>query len=232
MGFSSWIFQIHVGICTLSFQDSTLDLYYQLSTLESTLILLFHIWLMICNTKRKSCTASGILQPIYPSTVRNFSQNGGTCWELNWPPTVPQSLSLLYNSHQIPPTPYFVLFTPGLFSRISGRKNETVICGETLSSWESDYLTTSISLLQNCSELFPLWSNLESVASRHRWGCQENQKRWYSHVQTMTHSGEVSSVDQRSLGWQFCHQECYDLACANISNIYVTYMIKNQTKDL
>lgn len=106
--------------CTLSFQDSTLDLYYQLSIYWTPFwSYLFHTWLMICNTKRKPCVVSRSLQPIYPSLWRHFSQNGGTCWELNWPPTVPQSLSPFYDWHQIPATPYFIFFTPGLFSRIS-----------------------------------------------------------------------------------------------------------------
>lgn len=224
-----------MGICTLSFQDSALDLYYQYTGLHSDPTCFTFGW-CYATPRETHVWLPGATTHI-AITMKTLQSE---CWNMlraqlycSWPPTVLQSLSPLYNSHQIPPTLYFIFFQTRSFQQdLSGRSNVTVICGETLSSWESDYLTISISLLQNCSELFPLWSNPESVANRHRWGCQENLKCWYSHVQTMTHSGEVSSVDQQSLGWQFCHQECCVLACANISNIYVTYMIKNQTKGL
>lgn len=128
--------------------------------------------------------------------------------------------------------PFISSFSNWLFRGISlAEKNVTVSCRDPLSCWESYCLATSFQLRQNRTELFPLWSKLESIASRHRWGCQENLKCWYGHVQTMTHSRRLSSADQLSLGWQFCHQGCYDLACANTANIYVTYMIKGHTKN-
>lgn len=97
----------------------TLPLTCTTSTLGSMLIPLVSHLVDVVQHQEKSMYGTLEQQPTYPSLWRHFSQNAGTCWELNWPPTALQSLSPLCNSRQILPTPYFIFFTLGLFSRIS-----------------------------------------------------------------------------------------------------------------
>lgn len=53
-----------MGICILSFQDSTLDLYYQLSTYWTSLWShLFHIWLMITTERENQVWHLGAYSP-------------------------------------------------------------------------------------------------------------------------------------------------------------------------